>query len=373
MKPEDFSRALKLLTENYWLIRKNQLEEYNFIRRQQPFLQRELRQRFGWNLVIRPQYIQMLKRPFLLEAWMGDIGFSQSMDYSLFCCGLAFTEDLEPEAAFMMDDLIRGMQLIIPQTLKMDWNNYNHRKSLVRAIKKMEELYLIERIEGEMQDFERSEENVEILFSTTPLTRSFLPRAPQAYNQYENFTDFQADLAHNRQSLERNQVLYQRLMLEPFLPRTKENEELFSLLRNGARHMENYLAEKTAYSFELYQDYAAFTLETRDGWPEIFPSRQVVDEVLVQLATILRQEKFPLTAYGKMPLTLATWEHVLTILKATYEKIWSKEFQTFSLQQLSSELLKRGSSWRFLEETTTEIIVLPALGRLVGEVEEKNE
>lgn len=373
MKPEDFSTALKLLIDNFWILRKNQPEEYNFLRRHQQYLQREFRERFGWNLIIRPTYVQVLKRPFIAQAWMGENGFTMAMDYSLLCCGLAYAEGLDPETPFMMDELINNLQLMVPEELLVDWTNYNHRKSLVRAVKEMQRLGLIESIEGDASDFEQSENNLEILFTTTELTRAFLARAPRSYSQYESFQEFEQELNASRSSLERRQIIYQRLLMEPQIVRTEENEDQFALMRNFYRWDQEYTENQTDFHFELYRDYAAFTVESRDNWQELFPSRQVVDEVLIQLATLLRQEKLEHTNYGIVKLSSENWKSILEELQRIYSSFWSKEFAEMTLTQLSDRLLQRGSSWGLLEEIDEEIVIQASFGRLIAEMEDEND
>lgn len=373
MKPEEFAFAVKLLVENFWIIREDQPENYNFLRRHQQYIQREFRQRFGLNITIRPQYIQLLKRPFHLEAWMGNNDFITPMDFTLFCCGMAFVEELETEAPFMMDELVQNLQLMVPEELVVDWNNYNHRKSLVRAVKKMEQLRLIEKIEGEVSDFEQSEQNLEILFNTTPMARAFLARAPQSYTQYGTFDAFKEDLERSRSSLERNQVIYQRLLMVPQIRRTTENEDIFALMRNYYRFTQEYVGNNTLFHFELYRDYAAFTLELRDNWQELFPSRKVVDEVLIQLATILRQEELEPTPYGEVYLTEDQWHKLVKALQVNYCTYWSKEFSEMTLKQLSDILFARGASWGLFEKLESQIIIQPAFGRLVAEMRKEND
>lgn len=368
MKAEEFSLAVKLLFENFWIIRADQPEDYNFLRRHQQFLQKEFRQRFGMNVIIRPQYIQLLKRPFELSSWMGDNGFTTTMDFALFCCGMAYVEELEADTPFMMDDLVGNLQLNVPEELAVDWNNYNHRKSLVRAVQKMEKLRLIEKIEGEVAAFEQSEENVEILFVTTVMARNFLARAPKSYSQYENFADFKKDLDQSRESLERNQLVYQKLLMSPQIQRTAENEDFFVLMRNYYRYTQEYIESHTDFHFELYRDYAAFTLEQRDNWQALFPSRQVVDEILIQLATLVRQDEIEPTAYGEVSFTKEQWEKLLQDLRKQYLSYWSKEFSQMSFSQLSQTLLRRGISWGLLRKEEDKIIVEPAFGRLVAEM-----
>ncbi|GAA4062468.1 TIGR02678 family protein [Amphibacillus indicireducens] len=372
MKPEELRRALKLLFENFWIIRSRDPENYNFLRRHQSDLKKELNQRFGMNLMIRSQYIQLLKRPHILAPWMGASGFTAQLDYVLFCCCMAYTEGLEADTPFMLDELINGLDLMIPEEVVIDWTNYNHRKSLVRAIKKMLELTVIENIQGETGMFERSEENQEVLYTTTAQARAFLARAPQSYMEYQGFEDYWADIQANR-NLEGNQLLYQRLMMEPALKRTEENEQTFVRLRNYYHHMKDYVETNTHFYYELYQDYAAFTLENRDNWQEIFPSRRVIDEILIQLATLLREQAIEFSRYGVEKLTESAWQELLERLKRDYQHYWSKEFTEMSIDQLSEALLARGADWQLFDREDQQILIQPAFGRLVAEMRQEDE
>lgn len=371
MTPEETARGLKLLFENFWIIREDQPEHYNFLRRHQQALQKELRQRFGLSLIARPQYIQLLKRPQQLAGWMGDIGFTSSSDYGLFCCAMAYVEDFEAGTPFMLDELIRGLGLMMPEELEMDWTNYNHRKSLVRVIKKMISLRLIDSIQGETSGFEQSEMNQDVLFMTTVQSRAFLARAPQSYTEYQDFNEYWQDF-QGSQHLEGNQVLYQRLMMEPEIRRSPENEETFTRLRNYHFRMQEYVESHTYFHFELYRDYGAFTLEQQDSWQEVFPSRRVIDEILVQLATLLRATDYEASPYGHVTLSQEAWQQLVIKLKEEYHSYWSKEFSEMSETQLSQTLLSRGQEWQLIE--VTEMIKFqPNFARLVAEMRQEDE
>lgn len=374
MKSEELSRGLKLLFENFWIIRETQPEQYSFLRRHQQGLQKELRQRFGLNLIVRPQYIQLLKRPQNLAPWMGDIGFSTQLDYSLFCCAMAFVEELEASTPFMLDELVRSLGLLVPSEIEVDWTNYNHRKSLVRVLKKMLSLHLIEAIQGETSEFEQSEMNQEVLFITTVQARAFLARAPKSYTQYTDFNDYWQDLQEN-QFLEGNQLLYQQLMMEPVIQRTEDNEETFTRLRNYYHRLQEYVEQNTYFNFELYRDYAAFTLEQQDTWQEVFPSRRVIDEILVQLATLVRQNEVAPSPYGEISLTYPQWQELMVNLQANYRDYWSKEFSEMGVSQLENALLARGIEWKlFKEDKQKQIIYIqPTFSRLVAEMRQEDE
>jgi len=372
MNGEQMSQAMQLLFEHFWIIREDAPEQYAFLRRHQGQLQKELRQRFGMNLIIRPQYIQLLKRPHRLAPWMGDIGFQEPADYALFCLAMAYIEDLEAETPFMLDELIRSLGLLAPEEVLLDWTNYNQRKSLVRVLRKLISLRLIETIQGDTAYFEHSEANQEVLFATTAQARSFLARAPQSYTKYSDFAAFWADLQGSR-GLETNQLLYQRLMMEPVLMRSEETEEEFSRLRNYARYMKDFLEENTAFSFELYRDYAAFTTESRDAAKAVFPSQQVIDDILIQTATLLRQSALKEDYQGIVLLHEEQWVSLIKTLQEKYQAFWSKEFKEMSCAQLSQVILHRGENWQLLEKIDNQVKIYPVFGRMIAEMRTENE
>lgn len=372
MKPDEYRRAFKLLFEHFWIVRKDQSEDYTFLRRNQVAIQKELRQRFGMNLIVRPQFIQLLKRPQVTASWMGESDFQSTLDYTLFCCAMAYVEDFEEGTPFMLNELVRDLTLLIPEAVQIDWENYNHRKSLVRILKKMVSLRLIETLQGDTNAFSASEANQEVLFQTTPQTRAFLARAPQSYTAYENYADFWTELQET-QNLEENQLLYQRLMLEPFIQRTGENEEVFNRLRNYYHWMQEYIENKTDFRFELYRDYAAFTLEQQESKPEVFPSRRVIDDILIQLATIIRQEITLDASYGVLRLRTSQWMNLVIQLQETYQVYWSKEFSEMNVEQLNTALIERGTDWGLLKVEGQQVIILPQMGRLVAEMRHEDE
>lgn len=372
MKEEEYARAFKLLFEHFWILRDDLPEDYQFLRRNQKSLTSELRQRFGMNLLVRPQFIQLQKRPHELASWMGEIGLPEQLDFVLFVCCMAYVEDLEAETPFMLDEMIQELEILVPEKEALDWTNYSHRTSLVRALKKMLNLKIIDTIQGDTTLFEQAEENQEVLFVTTAQARYFLSRAPQSYTEYQDFNDFWQDINENR-NVEKNQILYQRLFMEAAIERDQNNEETFIRLRNYYRYMQEYVETHSYFDFELYRDYGALTLEQRDGWAEVFPSRQVVDEILIQLATLIRREENKTSNfYGQLSFTFEEWDQLLIKLRSEYEAYWSKEFVETKNNDLSQRLIARASSWQLLELTGNQVIIQPIFSRIVAEMRQED-
>lgn len=372
MKPEELSQAITLLFENFWIVRETQPEEYMFLRRQQGFLQKEMKDRFGMKLIMKNQYIQLLKRPLVLQEWMGNIGFTTKVEYVVLCLSMAYVEGLEANRPFMLEELIREIELMKPERIDLDWSDYTHRKSLVSVIKKMLEFKVIETIQGETNGFAQSESQQEILFITTELARSFLSQAPKSYTQYDSFVDYWKEMSENHY-LEGNQKLFQQLMLTPYIQRTPNNEEEFVRLRNYHHHIAPYFDEKTTFHFELYRDYAALTVEQRESSDYIFPSKKVVDEIMIQLATVCRNRQLERNPYGVITLNKQEWYQLLDELQSEYRSYWSKEFSEKSIENLSKSLLEKGQDWGLLNEVGNEIKINPTFSRLIAEMRNDDE
>lgn len=370
MKREDYERAFTLLLENFWILRSESPEDYFFLRKHQVELGQELRNRFGMNLIVRAPFIQIVKRPHELASWMGDTEFIDKLDYVLFALCMAYVEEKEEESAFMMDDLTRALDLMMPETVTVDWTLYHHRRSLVRALLKMENLHLIQIIQGDTAGFEESENNQEILFMTTPQTRYFLAQVPASLTEFTDFDQFWEMINDNR-NLEANQVIYQRLIMEPQIQREKTNPETFTRLNNYYRYFYEFFEEKSPFTLEVYKDYASLTVQSRKNW-QIFPSNKVVDDILIQLATLIRADKRQSDGYGRLFYSQPNWQNLIKELQKKYQGYWSKEFKEMSLDELEKAVVNRGIDWQLMQKAETGIYVNPVFARIIAEMEEDN-
>ena len=121
--------------------------------------------------------------------------------------------------------------------------------------------------------------------------------------------------------------------------------------------MEEYIENNTGFRFELYRDYAALTLEYRESFKEVLPSRRVIDDVLIQLATLIRKAELEPSSYGVLTISHVKWSHLLLDLQDSYQEYWSKEYNEMSLSQLGDVLLERASDWGLLEVQGQQIAI----------------
>lgn len=371
MNQEIFSTCLNLLFENFWIVKTTQPEEYRLIKRYRKELDIELRKRFGLSLLVRPQFIQLFRRPFHLQEWMGIEDFKDVMDYVLLMHAMAYIEEQETNAYFLLNELIESIERDLPEDYHLEWTNYLHRKSLVRVLKKLIDLAILEVIQGEIELFEQNEDR-NILYTITTQSRYLLGKTPDAFVKYEDFDDFWQEIQNN-QLEDSNQALFTQLMCEPVLYRNSENEQDFIRLRNYQSVFARFVEEKTDYQFELTKDVAMFTLDKRDSSRDIFPSRKVLDEILVQLQTVLFDQEQQVDTYGVGLFTMSQWQLAAEKLKQDYQSFWSKEYKELKVSELANRLLERAQEFQMVKVIDEVIYLQPVLTRMVAKMEDKRD
>lgn len=160
---EPLVEALGLLFEQFWIIRDDEPEVYRFIRDHENKLKRYVQDKFGYDLIVHQHFAKLEKIPVNPESWMGIQSFTEPMDYAIFCCALAYTEQKSLDEQFLLSDLADSIQTLYPGELPLDWTNYNHRRSLVRALKEVNTLQLMKTIDGNIELFQHNEEEEVLL------------------------------------------------------------------------------------------------------------------------------------------------------------------------------------------------------------------
>lgn len=377
MQNEEFKHAITLLFNHNWLTKKTHPKEFFLLNKYKKDLLKLFKERFGMTILYRPQFIQLFKRPHTLSPWMGLLDFNDKLDYVLFCYAMAYVEEKEADTAFMLNEMIEDIDLnFMYGSEVLDWTNYSVRKSLVRVLRKLLDLQVIETIQGISEAFVENMTSQEVLYVTTPQSRYLLGDSSTSYTHNETFADYWQAIVETRGSNGQTQSIFQRLMMEPVLYRTADTEHLFYLMRKLKHFIEDFFESQTDLSFELTKDSAILVSSERHVSKidkEIFPSRQVIDEILIQLAAIIlenvQKHTYHYTEQGEISLSLLQWIQVITHLQKNYSIYWSKEYRELPIDKLALALKERAESWqliRSLDKDEETVIILPMFARTIA-------
>ena len=362
---EEIREGLSTLFENFWIIRETDKDAYHQLLRIENDLKRVIQRNFGLRLIVHAKFIKLEKIPFESQDWMGITTFNEPMDYALFACAMAYTEDKSEGEAFLINELVDELDLFYPERDLLDWTNFNHRKSLVRVLNVMTDMQLIDTIEGKTDDFATSE-SIEVLYKVSPYSKYFMRSYPEDITQFQDWRELM-QMERERADEETSTVAFRRLMMEPAILRTEENDRLFYYLRNQQQYITAFFEKNTPYTFELTKDVAMLTLEERLKQQTYFPMLKSADESLLQLAELVRGSEYAADAYGCIHLSKNQWLALIGQHATQNRKGWSKEYRESADKKLARLMLENGSKWRFFtEDGDGNVTILPTFARNTG-------
>ena len=134
------SKGIRLLLENFWLTRDENREEYYEIKDNRLKIERFFSEKAGWKLIFNNRLVKLEKIPAKVESFMGIEEFKDTMDYCILCSLLMILEDKEDGEQFLLSSLTDRIKIYIKEYIEIDWLNYSHRQSLVRAFKYAESI-----------------------------------------------------------------------------------------------------------------------------------------------------------------------------------------------------------------------------------------
>lgn len=364
----DLTEALSYILKGHWISKKQQPDIYYYVKKHAWELKRFLQTYYGWNILVRSDFIQVFRRPMVPSSWMGVDNFKSPLDYTLLCLAMAFIEEKSVDTPFLLSEMTEDILRQAPEEISLDWVAYQHRCSLVRVLVYLVENGIIERIEGDEHDFESSNTGAQSLLYITGITsRYLLGRSPESLTSYSSFNEFWQDI-ESFEHTERTQDIFRHLLLEPVVYRTPKTEPLFVRMRQY-RHIISNGAERMGFSFVLTKDYAAFVTSQREA--HNFPSRKAVDEIIIQVATLVCEEDYPIDTYGQIDLEWTQWINILQHTKNRYGDLWTKSLKEMTLDELSTALLQRATEWQYIQRLEeNRIRLLPIVPRMIANRDE---
>jgi len=376
----NMKRAMMLLLENKWLIRKKLPEEYNLVRRYEKELQRYFQDKCGWLLVSNQRFYKLEKIPARAEAFMGIKEFQQAEDYVLLCCIMAYLEEQEVDSKFLLSDLCEALLEYYPDEEfndKINWESYNWRRALVRVINYLLSMEILRWIDGDRSgenflsnDFSRESFSGETLYQITILSRYFLRSYPKDLQNYDDIASlYQSEFMENdaveaEEVAHRRHNVYRQLLLSPIFYKETAADD-FAYLRKMYRRINEEMMELFEVDVQLYDDCAMAVSNERNTWfKDVFPARlKGSHDVILSLAAYCWENSIKPQA-----LSLNEFINLAEKTAQQFNSGWTKEFREMTAEKLSRVILAEMMEWQmvFWHEKENMVILQPALFKLIG-------
>lgn len=366
---EKAQTALRILMERFWILRLEDSESYQLIREREKVLKRYIHDKLGFDFIVHQHFIKLEKIPVETKNWMGIQAFQEPRDYALFCCGLAFTENRSVDEQFLLSEICEDVKDLYPGEVALDWTNYNHRRSLIRAVKQMETLSILKVVEGEIDQFAMNEEQ-EVLYEITIYARYFMRSYPKDLFEYESKEDILAEEWKRHEQDERRKRVYRKLMISPVVYREDEDDPDFTYIRNYRNRLKDDVEEHTNYRLEIFKNAAMLVTEERKQELTTFPNQKAIADVVLHFASYLREHEaeFKPNELGNIHISQAKLEQTVRDLHTQYGEGWSKQYREGTIQATVKDLKDMLRLWEMIaiDYDTNTYVLRPLLGRVAG-------
>lgn len=367
---ERLKTALQLLFNNYWLLRQYQPDEYALVKSVEKEIYQLVKERFGYAIRFTPEYIKLEKIPVEAKAWMGFQEFQLSEDYAIFCCLLAFLEERSHAPYFLLSHICDDLLRLYPIKDALNWQNFTHRKALIRVLKKAVTFHLIEERDGVTEQFGQ-DESVEVLYYATGYGRTFMRPYPEDIASYDAVAELKAiDQQIFQEENAQRYLAYRKLFLEPSILRLDIEDSLLYYLRNQRKAIADFTENYTDWTYEIYKDCFQLTADSNNQ-AFLFPGTKALDDILLQLGTFVRKRQYLPEQEGTIILSQEEWSRLVEELAQEYRHGWSKEYrETKPTSVLAEELVGYGTQWSLIQKIAEQIVLLPSLALFSGKYNE---
>src|SRR5690606_31532268 len=121
---------------------------------------------------------------------------------------------------------------LVEMEIEISWINYQHRLSMVRALKKLRQLGVLRHIDGDEMDWAQDSQTKNVLYECSPAARYVLRQFPRELKAYEHIDQMTEQIIYpdtdDGNLRKRRHRVYRRLLLEPAITDREWNtDELY--------------------------------------------------------------------------------------------------------------------------------------------------
>ena len=359
----------RALLDRFWVTRAEDRELYFSLKRALPDFRRLVNELLGWNLVVNEYVVKLEKVPPRAMPWMGIQSFQEPLDYCLLCAVLLFLADLDDGAPFLLSSLTQAVETFLGEVQPVDWTRFPHRKSLVRVLQYVQEVGLVLVYDGNSALF-GSDQNQEVLYENTGLSRHFPVHFGRDIMECRSIEDFEAFSWEGDETEQRRRRVYRQLALAPGLYCSDQTQSDYDYIKNQRGAVGRNLDQFLNGELHLYKNGAFFLLSEGERCGMTYPGTRALSDVARLLCAQLREQIvqgiYPRRADDTVLLSRREFCHEIEQCRARCGNGWGSQLRACSLERICQELTAYMASWMFLEELDGDILLYPAVGKLVG-------
>lgn len=376
--------SLDYLLENYWIVREQDSEKYESIRRD--LTEEEIdfiKHKLGYKLIVNPYLIKMEKVPGIPKSFMGIMDFQSKLEYIFLCLILLFLEDKSPKEQFILSGLIEFIENssidINLGDVTVDFTLFKQRQAMVRVLKYIRNLGFIKLYDGDENKFAENIEN-DALYEITGVSKYFVRNFTSNITECNSYVDIyeqeQLGLEQGK-GIERKQRVYRRIFTENVVYQESQDDQDYNYIKN----YKNILARDADLLFdsslEVHKNGAYLLLSEEKNYKNVFPNNRAISDIVLlvnhKLREKLEKREIELTEQDTAYLSGVEWSQVIKQVKEEQGKGFSKEYRVMQDEKLIEEVTHYMEEFDMVrkEKENKRVKIMPIAWKVVGKYPER--
>ncbi|MDR2904274.1 MAG: TIGR02678 family protein [Clostridiales bacterium] len=361
---------LKFLLEHHFVYKEANRELYYTIYDSQkefkPFLDK-----LGYQLIVRTDFLRLEKLPADIDEFMGVSEFKTVEEYILLMLLLIFLEEKTKEDQFLLADVVEFFEG--NGKLTLDTTKQSTRRQICRVFNYAKDNYLIKLCDGNIDRY-ITDSAVQVLYDNTGLSKYFVLNFSPGLAKCERYEDVRQLAAFEAEQnivAARRNTVYRNLLLRPAVYNQPSPYDEYGYIKNFRSNIAEDFAAYLGWTLHVHKE-ASFVIPAQSDKPhQAFPGKdgQSAAALLFNLEIRKRVDSNQLLPDNKGEIYLSNIEFltIATHVKETKGAGLIQELRNMTNERFSDALKTYLQQFMFCRVDTEGIVLLPAIGKIVGD------
>ena len=346
--------------DKYYEIKDNIDENMSFIK-----------DKLGYDLIIKEDFIKLEKIPSEPKSFMGIPGFTEIEEYIFFMILLMFLEDKNKEEQFVLSNLTEYISINYTNQ-KVEWTNFKTRKNLINVIKAAINIGIIEKNDGDEESFQK-DENMDVLFENTGISRYIVRNFKsdiQNINSYEELLESN-DLYFDKSSKRRNSV-YRNLLLCPIVYNKGVDDSEYDYIKKYRGSINKELEENLNWSMDVHKNGALIVLKNPTNVKDTFPNQNKKGESEItliindKLHNMIKNAELEIKDNDTIIISNERFKNILLNIRKEEGHGFIKKFRECSDEFFIEFIKEYMADFSMIIEDEENTIIMPLVSKVIG-------
>ena len=359
------------LLENFIILKSKDRDKYYEIKDNIDENMSFIKDKLGYDLIIKEDFIKLEKIPSEPKSFMGIPGFTEIEEYIFFMILLMFLEDKNKEEQFVLSNLTEYISINYTNQ-KVEWTNFKTRKNLINVIKAAINIGIIEKNDGDEESFQK-DENMDVLFENTGISRYIVRNFKsdiQNINSYEELLESN-DLYFDKSSKRRNSV-YRNLLLCPIVYNKGVDDSEYDYIKKYRGRINKELEENLNWSMDVHKNGALIVLKNPTNVKDTFPNQNKKGESEItliindKLHNMIKNAELEIKDNDTIIISNERFKNILLNIRTEEGHGFIKKFRECSDEFFIECIKEYMADFSMIIEDGENTIIMPLVSKVIG-------